>query len=242
MENSKAELLGVDESLSGNEKNIVSCLPVIRIDQSGIGSVRKLGWQEETREGVTIFANEDEARSAVTLLSGLEKTMQVYNNEVVMLVGPEFVASVNSIVGDSRFLADYFYHGLVGIQSGFQIKCVEVNTYNLICSGLVFISLGFFDSEIKKGCFTPNQVNDALKVIEGVGNVNPGKEYWVRKLLCLRTIMFNEDAYREYLEFSKQELGKSEKEIGLLVKEYIESLAVKEIGLSIKEYIESLRC
>lgn len=54
--------------------------------------------------------------------------------------------------------------------------------------------------------------------------------------------MFDKDAYAEYLEFSKQDLEKSEKEIGLLIKEYVESLRAKEIGQSIRDYIKSLKC
>jgi hypothetical protein len=217
-----ALLIGIDESLIGNENNITACLPFLRCAEGDrIVAARKLGWNCNSGDGLTFFANEEEARAAGTLLD-IKHKISISNNELVVLVGTAFCSNLKAVAETA--LMGSIEESWASVQNGFHIKCMSAQDYEDFRYELAQKAKEVFDQEIanSSGAEVSTRAEASLGVLEG-NSATQMDDYFVRKLVAA-TLEGDVDTHRKYLEFASVELDEPKDTIESWVREYMRFL------------------
>jgi len=221
MENGEniAILIGIDESLRGNKNNITACLPFLRCAEGDrIVAARKLNWNCNSGDGLTSFANEEEARAVGTLLD-LKHKISISNDELVVLLGTTFHSNLKVITETA--LMESIEKSWTSIQNGFHIKCMSAQDYEAFRYELVQKAKEVFDQEItnSSGKEVSIRAEASLEVLEG-NSATQMDNYFVRKLVAAK-LEGDVDTHRKYLEFASVELDEPKETIESWVRDYM---------------------
>lgn len=224
MENGEniAILIGIDESLRGNENNITACLPFLRCAEGDrIVAARKLNWNCNSGDGLTSFANEEEARAVGTLLD-LKHKISISNDELVVLLGTTFHSNLKVITETA--LMESIEKSWTSIQNGFHIKCMSAQDYEAFRYELVQKAKEVFDQEItnSSGKDVSKRTEASLEVLEG-NSATQMDDYFVRKVVAAK-LEGDVDTHRKYLEFASVELDEPKETIESWVRDYMRFL------------------
>ena len=110
------KLKGINEILLGNEKKVLSCLPIIMLSNNEYAIVGELGWTQNGH-GLS-FISEKELKDDATVFDEV-LSKEIGNYEIVVLFGHKWYSSLLKINGK---INQYNYSETIGLLGTSPLK------------------------------------------------------------------------------------------------------------------------